>query len=32
VLSGLVKRIDKSVAAKNIEDLAGIKAIVQEVA
>jgi [acyl-carrier-protein] S-malonyltransferase len=32
VLCGLVKRIDKSVAAKNIEDLAGIKAIVQEVA
>jgi [acyl-carrier-protein] S-malonyltransferase len=32
VLSGLNKRIDKSVAAKNIEDLAGIKAIVQEVA
>jgi [acyl-carrier-protein] S-malonyltransferase len=32
VLSGLNKRIDKSVAAKNIEDLAGIKAVVQEVA
>jgi len=32
VLSGLVKRIDKTVAAKNIEDLAGIKAILQEVA
>ena len=32
VLSGLNKRIDKSVAAKNVEDLAGIKAVVQEVA
>jgi [acyl-carrier-protein] S-malonyltransferase len=32
VLSGLVKRIDKSVALKNIEDLAGIKSVAQEVA
>ncbi|MEI8355013.1 MAG: ACP S-malonyltransferase, partial [Deltaproteobacteria bacterium] len=31
VLSGLVKRIDKTVVTKNIEDLAGIKAFVQEV-
>jgi [acyl-carrier-protein] S-malonyltransferase len=30
VLSGLVKRIDKTVATKNIEDLSGIKAIAQE--
>jgi [acyl-carrier-protein] S-malonyltransferase len=30
VLSGLVKRIDKAAATKNIEDLSGIKAILQE--
>lgn len=32
VLSGLVKRIDKSVETRNIEDVAGIRAAVQEVA
>ncbi|HKZ18421.1 MAG TPA: ACP S-malonyltransferase [Geobacteraceae bacterium] len=30
VLSGLVKRIDKDVRTGNVEDVAGIKAIVQE--
>ncbi len=30
VLSGLVKRIDKNVESRNVEDLAGIKAMVQE--
>jgi [acyl-carrier-protein] S-malonyltransferase len=32
VLSGLIKRIDKNVAIRNIEDLAGIKSVVREVA
>ncbi len=32
VLSGLVKRIDKTVETRNIEDVAGVRAAVQEVA